>query len=45
MISAPDGKGKDNEPNASFQIAVAETMGKDYSKYAANITRHINTAR
>lgn len=37
MIPVPDGKGKDNEPTSPFQIAIAECLGEDLNKYAANL--------
>lgn len=37
MVPVLDGKGKDNEPNSPFQVAVAECTGEDLNDYAANL--------
>lgn len=44
MIPLTDGKGKDNEPTSPFQIAIAECLGEDLNKYAANLNVSIPLA-
>lgn len=44
MMPVPDGKGKDNEPNSPFQIALGEALGWDYSKYNADLNVSIPLA-